>query len=78
VIIVDTTDPVRAAVEAARIYYDGRRRGLTVRGTTACYLAHLAIEHGFALLHDDRDFDAIAKVRPLVTLPRGPRRAPAG
>lgn len=52
-------------VEAARIYYDCRRRGLTVRSTIDCVVAQIALEHGLPLLHDDRDYDAIGRVRPL-------------
>lgn len=52
-------------VEAARIHYDCRRRGLTVRSTIDCLVAQIALEHGLPLLHDDRDYDAIARVRPL-------------
>ncbi len=60
-------DPVAAHVEAARIFYDCRRRGLTVRSSTDCLIAALALEQGHTLLHDDADFDTIARVRPLRT-----------
>lgn len=33
-----------------------RRRGITVRKNVDCLIATFVIEHGFALLHDDRDF----------------------
>jgi predicted nucleic acid-binding protein len=55
--------------QAARIYFDCRRRGLTVRSTIDCFIAQLALEHRLALLHDDRGYAAIARVRPLRTLP---------
>lgn len=51
--------------QAARIYFDLRRRGTTIRSPIDCCIAQLAIENDVLLLHDDRDFDAIAKVRPL-------------
>jgi predicted nucleic acid-binding protein len=51
--------------DAARIYYDCRRRGLTVRSTLDCVVAQIAIEHGVPLLHDDRDYTAISRVRSL-------------
>ena len=50
---------------AARIYYELRRRGRTVRSAIDCCIAQLAIEHKALLLHDDRDFEAIAEIRPL-------------
>jgi predicted nucleic acid-binding protein len=62
-------DPIATHVAAARIYYDCRRRGLTVRSTLDCVVAQIAIEHGVPLLHDDRDYEAIARVRKLKTLP---------
>jgi hypothetical protein len=66
---VTARDPLRSHVEAARIYFDCRRRGLTIRSTIDCLIAQIALEHGFALLHDDRDFEAIRRVRKLRTLP---------
>ena len=51
--------------QAARIYFDLRRRGKTVRSAIDCGIAQLAIEHGALLLHCDRDFEAIATVSDL-------------
>jgi len=62
-------DSLATHVAAARIYYDCRRRGLTVRSTLDCVVAQIALEHGAHLLHDDRDYEAIARVRALKTLP---------
>lgn len=67
--ILSSRDPTATHIAAARIYYDCRRRGLTVRSTLDCVVAQIAIENGVPLLHDDRDYDAIARVRPLKTLP---------
>jgi len=50
---------------AARIYFDLRRAGRTVRKVIDCCIAQIAIEHDVALLHNDRDFETIATVRPL-------------
>lgn len=50
---------------SARIYFDLRRQGKTVRSTVDCCIAQLALERNILLLHNDRDFDAIATVRPL-------------
>ena len=66
---VEPRDGVQSWVEAARIYFDCRRRGLTIRSTTDCLIAQIALEHDFALLHADRDFAAIQQVRRLRTLP---------
>lgn len=51
--------------EAARIYFDLRREGRTVRSIIDCCIAQIAIEHGAPLIHDDRDFEVIATLRPL-------------
>ncbi|HVT02837.1 MAG TPA: PIN domain-containing protein [Thermoanaerobaculia bacterium] len=50
---------------AARIYFDLRRRGRTVRSTIDCCIAQIALDHEVLLLHRDRDFETIATVRPL-------------
>ena len=50
-------------VVAARIYYDLQRQGLTVRSSIDCCIAQLAIEHQLILVHNDRDFETIQRVR---------------
>jgi predicted nucleic acid-binding protein len=50
---------------AARIFFDLRRLGKTVRSPIDCCIAQLAIDHGTLLLHRDRDFEVIAEIRPL-------------
>lgn len=57
----DYIDPgIQSWSHAARIYYELRRQGTTVRNTIDCLIAASAIEHDLLLLHDDRDFEAIA------------------
>jgi predicted nucleic acid-binding protein len=51
---------------AARIYFDLRRIGKTVRSPIDCCIAQIAIEHEVVLLHRDRDFEVIAGVIPLL------------
>lgn len=50
---------------AARIYYDLRREGKTVRSTIDCCIAQLALSYDLVLLHQDRDFEVIQGIRPL-------------
>jgi predicted nucleic acid-binding protein len=50
---------------AARIYYDLRRQGLTVRSPIDCCIAQIAIENEILLLHNDKDFSIIHQIRPL-------------
>ncbi|MBP0015770.1 MAG: PIN domain nuclease [Roseofilum sp. SID2] len=52
-------------VAAARIYYDLQRQGLTVRSSIDCCIAQLAIAHHLTLIHNDRDFETIARVTSL-------------
>jgi len=47
---------------AARSYFLCRRAGLTIRSTVDLVVAQVAIDNDLALLHDDADFRAIAKV----------------
>jgi predicted nucleic acid-binding protein len=63
--LVVAEDPVSAHREAARIFFECRRKGLTVRSSTDCFIAQLALENDGLLLHDDDDFEKIRKVRPL-------------
>ena len=50
---------------AAGIYRDCRRRGFTIRKTIDCLIAATCLENDVELYHNDRDFDAIARVRDL-------------
>ncbi len=52
---------------AARIYFDLRRQGMTVRSPIDCCIAQIALENRLLLLHNDRDFAVISEVRPLQT-----------
>ena len=55
-------DPIRSAIAAARLYFDCRRQGITVRSSNDCLIAQTALEHGLILLHTDEDFRHIGKV----------------
>jgi predicted nucleic acid-binding protein len=49
---------------AAQLYRGARRKGLTIRKPNDCLIAALALEHGALLVHNDRDFLALAQVEP--------------
>ena len=51
--------------EAADLYRDACRTGLTVRSGVDCLIAACAIRHGLTVLHLDRDFDLIGKISEL-------------
>jgi predicted nucleic acid-binding protein len=56
--------PVATFASAARMYFDCRRAGITLRSSIDCTIAQIAVEHGAALLHNDRDFERIGRVVP--------------
>jgi predicted nucleic acid-binding protein len=52
-------------LEAAQIYRQCRKQGITIRKTVDCLIARTAMENDLYLLHQDSDFDRIASVCPL-------------
>jgi hypothetical protein len=50
---------------AALLYRRARRRGLTIRRSADCLIAATCLEAGAAIYHNDRDFDALARVSDL-------------
>jgi predicted nucleic acid-binding protein len=52
-------------VEAAKISLRLRKKGMAVGSTIDCLIAQTAIEHGLYLLHNDSDFDRMARISPL-------------
>lgn len=58
---------------AAQLHRSARKVGLTVRKPNDCLIAAIALEHGALLVHNDRDFFALAQVEPaLMIYPSGP------
>jgi len=56
---------LRTFEHAAQIYRACRKKGLTIRKTADCLIAATCLEARAELYHNDRDFEAIAKVRGL-------------
>ncbi|MDQ2721014.1 MAG: PIN domain-containing protein [Bacteroidota bacterium] len=54
-------DMYEAAFEAAALYRLLRTKGVTVRSSNDCSIAWLCISNNFPILHNDKDFDNIAK-----------------
>lgn len=52
-------------IHAAEIYRKCRKSGLTIRSTVDLIISQIALDHHATLLHNDRDFVAIASVAPL-------------
>jgi predicted nucleic acid-binding protein len=63
------SDPVPIALflSAAEIYRLGRAKGYTIRSSTDCLIAAIAIENGAPVWHKDRDFEAVARYTSLRT-----------
>ena len=61
---VDFDDPLAGHEAAARLYFDCRRQGVTVRSSLDCLIAQCAIESKLTLFHHDRDFRNIGSVAP--------------
>jgi predicted nucleic acid-binding protein len=55
-------DEKESFASAARIYFKCRKKGITIGSTIDCLIAQTAIENSLFLLHNDSDFDNIAKV----------------
>lgn len=60
------TSPPDDFERAAALSVRCRRSGFTIRALTDCLLAAVALRERAAILHADRDFDAIARCAPLL------------
>jgi len=67
-VVLAPHDPWATHAAAARIFFDCRRKGITIRSTLDCLIAQLVLELDGVLLHQDEDFERIKQVRPLSTL----------
>lgn len=53
---------------AAQLHRRARQQGLTIRKPNDCLIAALALEHGALLVHNDKDFMALAQVEPALLI----------
>jgi hypothetical protein len=58
---------IQAAKDAAAIFRNCRKNGLTIRKANDCMIALICLHYDLELLHADRDFDMISKLYPLKT-----------
>ncbi|RPJ00123.1 MAG: PIN domain nuclease [Candidatus Aminicenantes bacterium] len=63
--VYDLALGLESYAEAAKIFFDLRKKGMSVGSSMDCLIARTAIEHGLLLLHNDSDFERIAQVAPL-------------
>ena len=59
--------PIALFLSAAEIYRLGRAKGYTIRSSTDCLIAAIAIENAVPVWHKDRDFEAVARYTSLRT-----------
>ena len=57
-------DPINTYTKSAKLYFQCRRNGVTIRSTIDCLIAQISIEHDLTLLHNDNDFKNMAKIFP--------------
>jgi len=48
-------------LDAAEIYREGCRRGITIRSSNDCLIAAIAIANGVPVWHKDRDYEQISR-----------------
>lgn len=61
------SDWQKTSIDAAKLYFDLRKRGITIRKSTDCLIAQVAIENDVLLVHIDSDFDLMSNNSPLRT-----------
>ena len=55
-------------VEAAMLYRQLRKKGVTIRKSIDCLIAAVCIRHNVPILHNDRDFSQMVDHSDLITL----------
>lgn len=46
-----------SSVLAVKLYFDLRKKGITIRKSADCLIAAVALQYDFLLVHNDTDFD---------------------
>lgn len=58
---------LETSTAAAKLYFDLRKKGITIRKSTDCLIAQVAIQGDCLLVHNDSDFELIAQNSTLRT-----------
>ena len=61
------SDWEKTSIAAAKLYFELRKKGVTIRKSTDCLIAQVAIENDVLLVHLDSDFELIANNSSLRT-----------
>lgn len=62
-----TPEWTKTSVSAAKLYFDLKKKGITIRKSNDCLIAQIAIENNALLVHNDSDFELIASGSSLRT-----------
>jgi len=65
---LDVNIPLERFIQAAALYRLARKKGLTIRSSSDCLIAAIAIHHAVPVMHIDRDFDILSKISALEIL----------
>ena len=63
--IVESPFGEAVMLDAVDLYRRGRRAGVTIRSGVDCLIAACALRHNLTVLHNDRDYPAIARISAL-------------
>lgn len=66
--VLDSPTPFQRFEEAARVFLACRDAGVTPRSSVDCLVVATAIAYDVPLVHNDRDFEHVARVLPLKTI----------
>ncbi len=58
---------LETSTSVARLYFDLRKKGVTIRKSTDCLIAQVAIQNDVLLVHNDSDFELMAQNSTLRT-----------
>jgi predicted nucleic acid-binding protein len=59
---------LETSISAAKLYFDLKKKGITIRKSNDCLIAQIAIDNNCLLVHNDSDFDLIASGSSLKVL----------
>lgn len=60
--IYEPRNPRETFAKAALVYFQCRKKGITVRSSVDCLIIEIAREHRLKILHNDSDYERISKV----------------
>ncbi len=60
--VISNTRGLSFYADAARIFYDCRKKGISPKGLFDCWIVQTAIDRDLYLLHNDKDYANIKKV----------------